>query len=147
MTAAVSAALGLEGNLQVHKIRAEAVEHLLDHVVRPDAQNLVSNFGRQMPVAQVPGKARELIRILMPDFHDKLGSGLHLQQPPIVELQGVSIGHRNRLRKVEQDIFALIRDEANAAAVARVEIESERAGRLFLRPVSGGAMNASAMHR
>jgi hypothetical protein len=56
-------------------------------------------------------------------------------------LQAVPIGHRNRVWKVEKDIFALIRHQANAAAMARVKIESERACRLFLRPMSGGAMN------
>jgi hypothetical protein len=31
--------------------------------------------------------------------------------------------------------------------MARVKTERERAGRLFLRPTPGGAMNGSAMHR
>jgi hypothetical protein len=56
-------------------------------------------------------------------------------------LQAISIGHRNRFRKVKKDIFALIRSQANAAAMARVKIESESACRLFLRPMPGGAMN------
>ena len=62
-------------------------------------------------------------------------------------LQAISIGHRDRFRKVEEDIFALIRRQANAAAVARVEIERETACRPFNRPIPGGAMNRSAMHR
>jgi hypothetical protein len=40
-------------------------------------------------------------------------------------LQAISIGHRNRLRKIQKDIFALIRCQANATAMARVKIESE----------------------
>jgi hypothetical protein len=56
-------------------------------------------------------------------------------------LQAISIGHRNRFRKVEKDIFALIRGHANPATMPRVKIESESACRLFLRPISGGAMN------
>jgi hypothetical protein len=56
-------------------------------------------------------------------------------------LQAISIGHRNRFRKIEKDIFALIRSQANAAAMACVKIESERAFRLFLRPMPRGAMN------
>jgi hypothetical protein len=55
-------------------------------------------------------------------------------------LQAISIGHRYRFRKIEKDIFALIRNQANAAPMARVEIESERACGLFFRPMSGGAM-------
>ncbi len=139
--AAVSAAFGLEGCLHLYKIRSEATEHILDHVVRPNAKNLMSNFSRQMPVPQMPGKAHELNGIFMPDFYNKLRSGLNLEPPPIVKLQAISIGHRNRLRKVEKDILALIPSQSNAAAMARVKIQSERACRLLLRPIPGGAMN------
>jgi hypothetical protein len=41
--AAVGAAFGLEGSLHhLYKIHSEAIEHLLDHVVGPNAENLVS---------------------------------------------------------------------------------------------------------
>jgi len=137
----VRAAFGLEGSLHVHKIRSQPTEHLFDHIVRPNAKNLAANFGRQMPISQVPSKTCKLTGILMPDFDKELGSRLNLQQPSIVELQAISVGHGNRLRKVEKDIFALVRGQANATAMSRVEIESERACRLFLRPMPGDAMN------
>jgi hypothetical protein len=56
-------------------------------------------------------------------------------------LQAISIAHRNCSWKIEKDIFPLIRSHANAAAMARLKIESESARRLFLRPLSGTAMN------
>jgi hypothetical protein len=145
--AAVSAAFGLEGGLHLYKIRFEVMEHILDHMVGANAKNLISNLSRQMPISQMPGKAHKLIGIFMPDFDNKLSSGLNLQQSPVFKLQRIPIGHRNCFREVEKDIFALIGSQANAAAMARVEIESDRASRPFLRPVSGGAMNRSAMHR
>jgi hypothetical protein len=75
---AVSAAFGLEGTLHPYEIRSKAAEHILDHMVRPNAKNLVSNFSRQMPISQMPSKARKLTWIFMPDFDDKLRSGLNL---------------------------------------------------------------------
>ena len=57
--AAVRAALGLERDLHLYKIGSEATEHVLDHVVGPNAKNLVSNFSRQMPISQMPGKAQQ----------------------------------------------------------------------------------------
>jgi hypothetical protein len=138
---AVSAAFRLERGVHLYKLRSEAMKHLLDHMVGPNAKNLVANFSRQMPISKMPGKPHELIRFFMPDFDNGFRSGLNLQQSPIFKLQGVSIGHGNRFRKIEKDIFALIGSQANAAAMARVEIESDRASRPFLRPVSGGAMN------
>jgi hypothetical protein len=138
--AAVSAAFRLERGPHFCKFCSEAMEHILDHMVGPDAEHLLSNLSRQMPISQMPSNAHKLIGILMPDFENKLCSGPNLQPPPILELQAVSISHRNRFRKVEKDIFALIRSQANAAAMARVKIESESARRLLLRPKSGGAM-------
>jgi hypothetical protein len=137
----VSAAFRLERVLQLYKLRSEAMEHLLDHMIGPDSKNLVANFGRQMPVPQMPGEAHELLGILVPDFHNRLRSGLHYEQSPIFKLQGVPIGHRNRFRKIEKDVLALIRGQANAAAMARVEIERERAGCAFPGPIPGKPMN------
>jgi hypothetical protein len=138
---AVGAAFRLERGVHLYKLRSEAMKHLLDHMVGPNAKNLVANFSRQMPISKMPGKSHELIGFFMPDFDNGFRSGHDLQQSPIFKLQGVSIGHGNRFRKIEKDIFALIRSQANTAAMARVEIESDRASRPFLRPVSGGAMN------
>ncbi len=76
--AAVSAAFGLEGGLHLYELRSQAVEHILDHMVGPNAKNLVPNFSRQMSISQMPGKAHELIRIFMPDFDNRLRSGLNL---------------------------------------------------------------------
>ena len=75
MMAAVCAILRLEGRLHFYKIRSEAVEHLLDNMVRANAKNLVSNFSRQMPVSQMPCKARKLIGISVTDFDNKLRGG------------------------------------------------------------------------
>jgi hypothetical protein len=138
---AVSAAFRLERSLHLYKLRSEAMEHLLDHLVGPNAKNLIADFSGQMPISQMPGKAHELIGFFMPDFDNTLCSGLELQQSPVFKLQSISIGHGNRFRKIEKDIFALIRSQANAAAMARVKIERERACRLFLRPMSGRPMN------
>jgi hypothetical protein len=136
---AVSAAFGLERNLHLYKIRSESMEHLLDHMVGPNADNLVLNFNWQMPISQMPGKPRKLIRVFMPDLDNRLRSGLNLEPPPIFKLQ--AFGHRDRFRKIEKDVFALIRRQANATAMARIEIESESACRIFLRPQTGRSMN------
>jgi len=131
----------LERGPQFREVRAEAAEHLLDHVVGPNAENLVPNFSRQMPVSQVPSQANKLVWIFVPNFDNGLRSSVNHQPSPIFKLQTISISHRNGVRKVEEDFFALVRRQAYAAAMARVKIESESACSVFLRPVASGAMN------
>jgi hypothetical protein len=145
--AAVSATFGLERSLHLCKVRSEPMEHSLNYMIGPNAKDLISNFSRQMPISQMPGNTRELIGIRVPDFGNKLRRGLNPQQPSILELQGISIGHGHRFWKIEKDIFALIGREANAAAMTCVEIERDNAGRLLLRPMPRGSMNRSALHR
>jgi len=120
--AAIGAAFRLEGGPHVCKISAEPTEHLFYNMVWPEAENLVSDFSRQMPISEMPGKAYELIGILVTCFDYALRSGLDLEPPSVVQLQAVSIGHGNRFWKVEKDGFAVISGQANAAAMARVEV-------------------------
>jgi hypothetical protein len=138
---AVSAAFRLERSLHLHKVRSEPTEHSLNYMIGPNAKDLISNFSWQMPISEMPGNTHELIGVRVPDFDNRLRGGLNLQQPSILELQGISIGHGHGFRKVEKDIFPVIRCEANAAAMARVEIERDNAGRLLLRPMPRGPMN------
>src|SRR5260370_32264988 len=119
---AVRAAFGLEGVLHLHELRSKAMEHILDHMVGLNTKNVVSNFSRQLPVSQMPRKAHKLMGIFVSDFDNQLRSGLNLQPPPVFQLQAISIGHGNRFRKVNNDIFSLIRSQANSAAMARGDI-------------------------
>src|ERR1700758_2486617 len=102
--AGVSAAFRLKWDLHLYKICSESKEHILDHVVRPNAKDLVSNFSRQMPISQMPREARQLIGIFMSDFDNELCRSLNLEPSTIFELQTISISHGNRLGKVEQNI-------------------------------------------
>jgi hypothetical protein len=138
---AVGASCRLEWSLHLYEIRAKAMHHVLDYMVGPDTKSSVPNFSRQMSISQVPSQAYKLIGIFVSDFHKKLRGGPNLQPSAIFKLQAVSIGHRDRLRKIEEDIFALICGEANAAAVACFKIKRENSCGLFLRPQSGAAVN------
>src|ERR1700740_3492284 len=143
--AGVSAAFGLERDLHLCRICSEAKAYILDQLVGPNAKNLVSNFSRQMPISQMPCEASKLVGVFMLDFDNELRRSLNLEPSAIFKLQAISVGHSNRLGKVEQDIFALIPSQANAASMPRVEIKSKGACRFFRWPVPGRLMNGSAM--
>jgi len=146
IVAAVRAAFGLKRCLHLHELRAKAMEHIFDHMVGPDPKNVVSNFGRQMTVSQMPHKAEELMGIFVSDFDNRFRSRLNLQPPPVFQLQAISIGHGNCFRKVKKHIFTLVRGQTNTSAVARIKIERQSACRCFFRPMAGGSMNGSVAH-
>jgi hypothetical protein len=116
-------------------------------MIRANAKNPVENFSRQVPVSQMPGKAHELIGITVPYLDDRLRSGLNREQSPIFKLQGIPISQGNRFWKIKKHVLALIRNEVDAAAMARVEIERERARRRLLGPMPRETMNEGVMHR
>ncbi len=76
--AGVSATFRLERDLHPCKICSETKEHILDHVVGPNAKNLVSNFSRQMPISQMPREASKLVWIFVLDFDNELRGSLNL---------------------------------------------------------------------
>jgi len=138
---AISATLGLERSLDVREVRAKTTEHMLDHVVRPNTENLIANFSRQMPISEVPGQPHKLVGIFVPNFDNMLGSRLNHQPSPIFELQTIPIRHRNCFRKIEKNNFAFVSSQAKAAAMARIKIEGQSACSVFFWPVACGAMN------
>jgi hypothetical protein len=146
MAVAISATFGLEGRLYFREFCSETVEHFLDDMVGPNAKDMVSNFRRQMPISEMPGKTYELVGIFVSHLYNRFSGGLNLEPPPVLELQAVSVGHGNRFRKIEKDIFTLIRRQANAPAMARVKIEGESSCYFFFRPVPRGAMNRCVLH-
>jgi hypothetical protein len=82
----------------------------------------------------------------MPDLDDCFRRGLNPEPSPIFKLQAISIGHGDRVGKVENDVFTVIRSQANATAMSLVKVEGERAGRSFLRPMAGGSMMESTTY-
>jgi hypothetical protein len=122
MMTTIRAALWLKRCLYFSKICSKATEHVLDYMVRANSKHAVSNFGRQMTVAQMPSQARKLIRIMMRYFDDIFGRRPDSQPPSIFKLQTIPFCHSNRLWKIEKDVVALICSQANATAMARVEI-------------------------
>jgi hypothetical protein len=137
----ISPTFGLKWSRHLGELRAEPRQHRLDHVVGADAQGVVPNFGWQMPITQVPPQAGELPGIRMPDFDERLLGRANFQPPAVLELQAIAIRHCNGLRKIEQNIVAFVRREANPPAVALFEIESENSYRCVRGPFAVRSVN------
>jgi hypothetical protein len=142
---AIGAPFRLKRYTHLRKFRSETAEHVFDDMIWANAEDVVSDLGRQMTISQMPGKAYKLMRIFVPDFNNDFGRGPDSEPSPIFQLQAVSVGHSNRFVEIEKDIFAFVGDKPNAASMARVEIQRERTRCLFRRPFSCGSMDSGVM--
>ena len=66
--AGIGAAFGIERRLDLDHPRAQPAHHRLDYMISPDAQALGHDLGRQMAVAEMPGDADQMLRIVAADF-------------------------------------------------------------------------------
>ena len=62
-TLAVGAALRVERPLHEPRAGAEAAHHVGDHVIVADVDDALADLGGEMPVAEVPGDARQRARV------------------------------------------------------------------------------------
>jgi hypothetical protein len=85
LTAAICSAFGLKGRFNLHQLGSEANEHVFDHVVGSNKKNVSSNFGRQVPIAQVPGKPHQLMAVHVPDLYECFGSGSDPEPVAVIE--------------------------------------------------------------
>jgi len=142
----IGAALGIERRLDLGHAGAKPSHHLLDHVIAADTQALGHDLHRQVSVAEMPGDAHEMQGIAGADFEQRLGRGDHLDQPSILQHQGVAAAQGDDLRQVQQEFQPARSRHRKAAPMPVFEFEHDRIGRLVapsLRSFDG----CGAQHR
>jgi hypothetical protein len=131
----VGAALGIERGLDLDHTRAKPLHHRLDDVIAADAQGLGHELRRQVTIAEMPGDADEVVRIVAADLEQRLGRRDHLDQTPVLQHQRIAAAERNGILEVEQEFEAPRPRHSHAAAVPIVEIEHDRVRRRFREAV------------
>lgn len=124
--AEICAALGIERRFDFHHTCAEPAHHLLDHVVAADAQGLGQELGRQMPVAEMPGHAHQMARVLAADLDQRLGCRDHLDQAAVFQHQRVAAAQGDDVRQVEQEFQPARAGHRHAPPMPVVEFEHDR---------------------
>lgn len=95
-------------------------------MVAADAQALGHDLRRQMAIAEMPGDADEMVRIAAADFQQRLGLRDHLDQPAVLQFQGIAAAKRDGVFEVEQEFEPARARHRHAAPVPVVEIEHDR---------------------
>ena len=129
--AGIGAAFGIERRLDLDHARSQSLHHCLDDMVASDAQAFTDDLRRQMPVAEVPGDPDQMMRIAAANFEERLRCRHHLDQPVIVEHQGVAATQRDRVFEIKQELKSPRAGHRHPPPVPVVEIEHDGIGRRF----------------
>jgi hypothetical protein len=127
----ISATFRIERRLDFDDARAQPGHHRLDDVIAPDAQSLPRYLGRQMPIAEVPGDSHQMLRIGAADFHERFRCRHDLDQPAVLENQGVAAPQRDGALQIKQKLEPACAGHRHPPAVTIVEIQHDRIGRWF----------------
>jgi hypothetical protein len=121
----IGAALGIERRFDFDHPRTQPRHHFLDHMVTPDAKRLGQNLRRQMAVAEMPGDANQMLRILAADFRQALRRCDHLDQTAILEHQCIAATQGHRILEIEQEFKPAGARHRHSAPMTVVEVEND----------------------
>ena len=113
----------VERRVHRRKPRAEATQHVLDHMVAANAQPIADDLHVDMPVADMPGEPRQLVTVGRGDFDQRLEPADDAHNTAVVEHKPVAVAQSGRLWQVEQKGRAALAFQDNAAAMPVVRIE------------------------
>ena len=141
----IGAAFRLERRFDLKQCRTKAAQHILDDMIAPDAQLPTRDLDRQMTIAEVPGDARKILRLVAADLRQGFGRGYDFNETAILKHQGIAIAQDQSLGKIEQKEKPMHGLHHDAAAVTRIEIEHHRVSGV-LAPCAAWFDRESAKH-
>jgi hypothetical protein len=125
MMAAISTALGLERRLDGGELRTQANQHLLQHMIAADAQAITGYLHLRVPIAEVPGQARQLVRVDRSDFDQRLRPPDHAHNGTILQHQAIAVAQHRGLGQIEQECRPFLAGQHDAATLALVGVEHD----------------------
>ena len=100
---------GREFLARVDNCGAQAFQHARDHSVRPDQDAVFLDLRFQMPIANMPGKLRQMLGIAPAHFQQIFGLGCNLNEAAILQHKAIAIFQLHRLGEIDQHFAAIIR--------------------------------------
>ena len=131
------AGVRIEGCHDVCDAAAKVGDHPCDDMVMQDQQPAGQYLRGQMPVAEMPGQPRQVLRRACLYFQHMFGAGTDVNKVAVVQHQRIAIAQMRCFRQIEQDFEAMLARQNQAAAVAVVVIEDDLIDCLCGRPGTG----------
>jgi hypothetical protein len=142
----VGAAFRIEGRGHRRHPGAEALQHILDHVVAAQAQPVRQDLDIEVPVAEMPGEAGKFRGVLRLHLGQGFGFGHDLDDAAVFQDDPVIHAQRDDVGEVEQDLAAPDRVQHGAALVAAIEVEDDGIDDGGLVIGAGGGDGTGAEH-
>jgi len=121
----IGAAFGIERRLDLDDAGAETFHHFLDDVIAADAQATGGDLGRQVAVAEMPGKAHEMAGIGAADLDQRFRRSHHLDAAAVFQHESVAAAQGDGVFEIKQELQSARPRHCHAAAMAIVEIEDD----------------------
>jgi len=119
-------ALRLERALDGGRRAALPAHELGDRRVVLHVESVGRDLHQTMLAAEVPGKAGQAQGILGPDLEKRLGRRLHLNEPAVLEPQGIAVVDSGFHVEIDQDLGPALGSQGSLTAVACLVIEGDR---------------------
>ena len=125
MPAAIGACLRLERGHLVPHMNAQPLQHVLQHMILLHQDPAEPDLERDMPVAEVIGRAHQVPRLGRRDQGQRLLGCDHLNDPPVRGLEPVAAAQDRPALDVHSSLFAGVQRDPQPAFLALVEGEGE----------------------
>lgn len=125
---AIRPALRHERRLDGNGANAEARQQSLCSIIADKAQALGQNLHRNVAIPKLPGETCELADIGFAHFEQGFRLGDHLDEPPVIEHEGVAHPQHCGGRKIDFDAYTADGYEARSACLALLAIENDAVG-------------------
>jgi hypothetical protein len=121
----VGTGLGIERGIDLVNMAAKTFNHVLDHVVRADANAVAKQLNRQMTIAEMPRDPNQFAIVVGMNFEQRLRPRAHPDNTAALQRQPVAIPQPNRLGEIDQQFLTSLRGQNDPPAMAAVEINQD----------------------
>ena len=138
--------LRIEGGGERAHRRAEAAQHLLQHVIAADADAIADDLHVGVAIAEMPGEPHEVARRGRRDLDQLFRLTADAHNGAVFEHQPVAVTQRHRLLEIDQDFRAFFGREHDAAPLTIVGVEDDVVDGSGVVPLAGGSDGGNAVH-
>lgn len=142
----ISPAFRLEARLDDLDARPQPARHLLQHAIARSADTVGEQLCRHMPVAEMPGKTRQVMRVLRDDLRHRLLRRDHSHNATVIQREPIAVLQPGGFGQVEQKHHVALPAHRDPATVTPVMRQHHAVGGARGIPGPGGEHGAGMDH-